>query len=246
MNTVQLIGNLARAVELRAEAGAQGVGAEGRVTRYLTYLDRTFRDEVRRKQARLLMVTEAEEELPATGPGEGAKRPPTPWRESLEPGAGVGVGVGVDVGGGDGEGDGGGVGVGGDVGVGAADFTPSLRPEGPRVGQSTFLGRPPRTPRGWTRTSDVSISPTPVVGGESQRGLMETEKCGEAVKQPLERHGVAGMRRRRAWDGGGGGGCASAPAGRRAKVTRRGGSESRRARGSAPSVTAERGQGQEP
>jgi hypothetical protein len=52
-----------------------------------------------------------------------------------------------------------------------------------RAGQSTFLGRPPRTPRAGARTREVSISAEPEIVGESGRGWLEAPSSGEAVNR---------------------------------------------------------------
>jgi hypothetical protein len=65
-----------------------------------------------------------------------------------------------------------------------------------RVGQSTFMGRPPRTPRTGTRKRDGLISAGREIVGESERGLMEAPSSGEAVNRRGDRsRGATGRNR---------------------------------------------------
>jgi hypothetical protein len=121
-----------------------------RVGRYLKDLDRTFRDEVRRKRARMLLVTDEEDGEPEAQVEESLPR------------------------------------------IGRSARTARRA----RAGQSTFLGRPPRTPRAGSRTRDGSISAGPEIVGESEGGLMEAPSSGEAVNRRGDRsRGAAGRSR---------------------------------------------------
>ncbi|TMC11089.1 MAG: hypothetical protein E6J41_07000 [Chloroflexi bacterium] len=57
------------------------------------------------------------------------------------------------------------------------------RPEGTRVGQSTFLARPAEDTTGSDSGSDRTISTLPVSGGERQVGPMEAQRSGAAVNR---------------------------------------------------------------
>jgi hypothetical protein len=83
-----------------------------------------------------------------------------------------------------------------------------------RVGQSTFLGCPPKDTTGGDSGKDRTISAVPVSGGERQGGWLEAEKSGEAVNrrgdggegdavrdETRRRRGTAGERKQPGEDG---------------------------------------------
>jgi hypothetical protein len=142
----------------------------GRAKRYLAGLDRTFATEVARRRARLEV--------------RGVRY------DGLESGRNVRLGPG-----------GPGWRVLGDdpqVGQRARGRGPKAQEEGravprigrsartarrARVGQSTFLGRPPKDTTEVVSGKDRTISAVPVSGGESRRGWLEAQRNGEAVSR---------------------------------------------------------------